>query len=127
MKGTGATKGILVYVDREGQNFMRPFAVDRDDDDLVAEVRRMQAMRDGPMPDCIKATVKRNVNKKADSFALTTPWQMNWCNDLECPCKKAVPSFPDGKVIAKEGADGGIIPTDEQYATLIPLIVELLT
>ncbi len=125
-EGTGATKGLLAYVDREGQNFMRLFAVEPDKQDLEAEVRRMQALRDGPEPGCIKATAKRNVNKNADSFALTVPWQVSWCNDQECPCKKTMPSFPDGKVIAKEGKDGGIVAIDEKWETLIPLLEELL-
>ena len=123
--GTGATKGILVYVDREGQNFMRAFAVEPDHDDLFAEARKLQAMRDGPAPDCMKLGYKRNSNKGADSFSLTMPWQVNWCNDLECPCKKSMPSFPDGKVIAKEGPTG-LVATDKQYDTLIPVLMDLL-
>lgn len=126
MEGTGAEKGILVYVDREGQNFMRPFAVEPDREDLFAEARKLQALRDGPAPSTTPPTFKRNKNKGADSFALTIPWQVDWCGDAECPCKKAMPSFPAGKVIAKEGKDGGLVSIEDQYNTLIPVLMELI-
>lgn len=125
-KGTGATKGLLVYVDREGQNFMRIFAVEPDEADVEQAVRDLVALRDGPEPGKMGPTAKRNKNKGADSFTLNVPWQVGWCNDAECPCKKAMPKFPAGKVIAKEGKDGGLIPTDAEYDTLIPLLEELL-
>jgi hypothetical protein len=125
--GTGATRGLLVYVDREGQNFLRIFTVKPDGDDVKQAVQDLVALREGPEPGKVGPTATRNKNKGADSFALDVPWQVGWCNDLECPCKKAMPSFPTGRVIAKEGKNGGIIATDEKYDTLIPLLQELLT
>lgn len=99
MAQEGAESGSVLYVDREGQNFMREFPVERDDAAPRAAVETLQALRDNPMPPPpVKLRLHRNYNKGADSFKVSMPWQIEWCDMEGCACMKSLPvkSVPKG-------------------------------
>ena len=89
-----ADRGMLVYVDREGQNFIRVYEVERDDE-LVKEdlatliwVRGL-AQKGSPLPleEFLTPTLSRADNKGKDSLKLTWPWQVDWCHLEDCLCR----------------------------------------
>lgn len=103
MKGEDADTGSVLYVDREGQNFMREFDVPRDDSRPETAIRTLAAIRDNPIPPApVGLRVVRNVNKGPDSVKVELPWQIQWCDLQSCACKKALPckKIPKG-IVAK--------------------------
>jgi hypothetical protein len=103
MKATDADSGSVLYVDREGQNFMREFDVERNDVRPETAVRKLVAIRDNPTPPApVTLKLERKENKGPDSLYLKVPWQIGWCDLQQCACRKALPikGTPDG-IIAK--------------------------
>jgi hypothetical protein len=90
--GEDADDGGLLYVDREGQNFMRYFEVERADERPVEAIRRLKEIRDSPEPPA-PVSLRLNVkeNKGPDSVYLNVPWQIEWCDLKKCRCKEALP------------------------------------
>jgi Holliday junction resolvase-like predicted endonuclease len=110
MRSVGASRGLLIYVDREGQNFIRIFEVlDDGTVDLDQEIADLRALRDSDTPpSCMKAVLKRRRNKGPDSLYLSMPTEVKWCSDRECPCKKAIGNLPSG-IVAKVLNDGTLV------------------
>jgi hypothetical protein len=123
-KHEDADVGDLLYVDREGQNFMRHFEVPRNDDAAQAAEEGIKELRDGPKPEPLKAKLERKKNKGPDSIYLKYPWQVDWCNLKKCPCKKSIGALPEG-ILAKVANDGKVTP-EEGREGLLPMIVKLL-
>lgn len=126
MAGVDAGRGLLVYVDREGQNFLKIFPVKRDDDAVLAEKDRLVALRDSAFPpDGMRLNYKRNKNKGDDSLELSVPWQMTWCRDKECPCAERIGNVPKG-VIAKVDSSGQVYAKDPKHAKWVPVLQDLI-
>lgn len=100
-----ADGGDLLYIDREGQNFVRHFEVDKDDARPKEAARRLQVVRDGAPPRPLRAKLKRVTNKGPDSLYLEAPWQASWCSLKKCPCAEAIGELPEG-IVAKLTNDG---------------------
>ena len=137
--GTPNVVGVVGYVDREGQNFFRPFDVFRDAQSVLDSKAELEALRDGPEPAPMTPILQRRENKGPDSLVLKLPWQVGWCSQKECVCKKSIGSIPDGDIICKQKDDGTLIPVaakkgddkqqkknDDLFALWSPLIQALL-
>lgn len=106
-----ADAGMVVYVDREGQNFGRPFAVQRDDDAARNAIAILRQLRDqDEPPDIVELDFWVKTNKGDDSIYLKAPWQTRWCNMEVCACASAlrnrdpaVAKFFDASEKAKSG------------------------
>ena len=102
MMAVDAKYGLLVYIDREGQNFIRTFEVERDDHSVIREIAKLRNLRDNvTTPKSQKPLVSIRRNKGPDSVYLKLPWQVSWCGDASCPCKKSIGNIPDGKIVGK--------------------------
>lgn len=99
---TDAAGGILLYVDREGANFVREFKVERNDRRPEKAVETLTCIRDSDnLPPAVQLGISRRENKGPDSVYLKEPWQLSWCNLKECLCSKEFPRrVPDG-IVAK--------------------------
>jgi hypothetical protein len=113
-------KGIILEVDREGQNFAREWVFDIGAEELK-DVGKAQkycldiAESDTP-PDGIKATLIRKVNKKSDSLLLDVPWQCRWCKYAKPTCDFCLkPEMAEmhGRVVGHVGADDVIVGLKE--------------
>lgn len=100
-----ADGGDLLYIDREGQNFVRHFEVAKDDARPKEAARRLHVLRDGDPPQRLRPKLKRVKNKGPDSLYLEVPWQVSWCSLAHCPCAKAIGELPEG-IVAKLTNDG---------------------
>ena len=103
MKATDADSGSVLYVDREGQNFMREFEVERNDARPETAAKKLIAIRDSETPPApVTLGITRKENKGPDSIKLTVPWQIGWCDLQQCACRKALPfkGTPKG-IVAK--------------------------
>jgi len=100
VKETHSDEGDLLYVDREGQNFMRDFVVPRQDERPTEAAQRIAELRDGPKPNPLGPNVSIRRNKGPDSVYLKEPWQVSYCDLETCPCKQNIGSVPSG-IVAK--------------------------
>lgn len=106
MMGINAEGGIVLEVDREGQNFARNFNFDYTQElkyqientfQYVDEVSRSPAP-----PSVMPPKIKINENKGDDSVVADNPWQCRYCDFRPISCPGAIPPEYDddlGKVI----------------------------
>ena len=92
-----ADAGLILYIDREGQNYMRAYRVDRDDlrVEEAIECAGMIAGLPEP-PEILKPRIKVNENKGLNSINVSQPWQCDWCRFCDIACPGALP--PDYRV-----------------------------
>ena len=123
MMGEDAEKGIIFYLDREGQNAARQFVIDRDDEkvskavEYAKEIAKMNEPPEGLTP---KVEIKKN--KGPDSVYLKLPWQCDYCQYRDVSCEGALPQeYRDLGVVGKTDGTNfenkGLIPGE--YVDLI--------
>jgi len=103
IKAADADDGWVLYVDREGQNFVRAFYVEREDHRPEQAITILKGIRDADEPpETLPLGISITENKGADSVYLKKPWQIEWCDLEKCACAAAFPypSVPK-KVVAK--------------------------
>lgn len=107
-----ADDGVLGYIDREGQNFLRDFAVPRNDERPKTAVAVLEEVlaSDTPPP-CVTPSVAIRENKGADAVYINEPWQVSWCRLNECVCKKTLGTIPSGIAGRVSNPDAGRIRT----------------
>jgi len=100
------TKGCILQVDREGQNFTRHYHFDfhhelqQEIESTITELGWIAESDDPPEYHPIKITV--NENKGDDSIKAELPWQCNYCQYRNISCQTAIPKkYHDslGKVV----------------------------
>jgi CRISPR/Cas system-associated exonuclease Cas4 (RecB family) len=100
---TDAVGGFVLYADREGQNFVRQFAVERNDKKVEKAIEKAKQLKITDIPPAkLEPKIKVNHNKGADSIVADLPWQCQYCNYRNVSCEGAIPSeFDDnlGKVV----------------------------
>jgi hypothetical protein len=103
MLAKDADYGLLVYVDREGQNWIKCFVVKRDDEAVKNAIISVKAIKrcaeKGQAVQGMEPQVLRKVNKGPDSVTIKWPWQVTWCPLEHCYCKARVKTtLPKGIV-----------------------------
>lgn len=121
----GADGGDLLYIDREGQNFVRHFEVEKNDVRPKQAARRLKVLRDGAPPSTLRPVLKRVKNKGPDSLYLEAPWQVQWCSLKKCPCAKAIGELPEG-IVAKVYDTGELkmVKGRERWADVVLSMLE---
>ena len=128
MMGEGASKGIVFYLDREGQNAARQFVVDRDDEtvsEAIKYAKSIQQMDQAPVELSPKIEIRKN--KGPDSVYLKLPWQCDYCQYRDVSCEGALPQqYRDlgvvGKIDGSSFENKGLIPGE--YLDLIISILK---
>jgi len=112
IKATDADDGWVLYVDREGQNFVRAFHVERADERPEMAIEILKAIRDADEPPpSLKLGLIIKENKGPDSIYLKKPWQIEWCDLQQCACAKTfpyenVPTNVLGKLVPVKDEEG---------------------
>lgn len=112
MMAEDADAGMLVYVDREGQNFVEEFEVERDDAAVLAAIPVARTALDAEeAPAVMAAKVTLKINKGPDSVYVALPWQCDYCPFLDVSCPGAVPrELRSGGVVGHIKSGGGFMP-----------------
>ena len=124
--------GMVLYVDREGQNAMQQFPVERDDNAVKEAIIEAKLIRDMPKaPDILNPVAKQGKPTKTKGTPVTVamPWMCDYCDYCDISCTGALPySFRNMGVVGH--LDGGEFkPTQELteaitnaiiYQTVIP-------
>ena len=113
MMAVDADYGAVLYVDREGSNFMRMYPIKRDDDAVLRAYGALQVIRDATFPPAsLWLTCNIKQNKGPDSVYLKVPWQIQYCNLETCRCRADLPRRnPPRGIVAKINDDGVVSPT----------------
>lgn len=88
MMALDAAYGIVLYIDREGQNFCKQFYVERDDARVLASLDSAVAFSTVTEP----PPVLDPVTKKGK---LDEPWQCSWCDYCGISCPGAMAAYEE--------------------------------
>jgi hypothetical protein len=107
-----AETGLLVYADREGQNWIKCFLVKRNPKAVLQAYNRViqirQAAYDGEMVPGMAPVVTVKENKGPDSITVKWPWQVEWCPLEHCYCKARIKKALPKGVLAHINAKGEV-------------------
>jgi hypothetical protein len=112
IKPIPAETGLLAYVDREGQNWIKCFPVKRNPKAVLQAYNRVMQIRqaafDGECVPGMAPVVLVKKNKGPDSITVKWPWQVEWCPLDHCYCKASVAkSLPKGVIAHVD--DAGVV------------------
>lgn len=100
------SKGAILEIDREGQNFAREhhFTFNQKLEKKISKtIENVQELvSNEEPPDMLPPKITRNENKGADSIKADLPWQCSYCSYRSVSCPGAIPpEFDDnlGKVV----------------------------
>ena len=127
VKAMNAALGLLLYLDREGQNGARQVIVPRDDVAVVRATVKLKRIVESPEPPPmfpVKVDVKEN--KGPDSVKVSLPWQCERCayRPLSCPGPIHPDQLPkgvcghvddEGEFTPKEGVTDEVADIIERY------------
>lgn len=99
-----AHAAVILYVDREGQNFIQQFNVERYDPRVKSAMGYAEGIRQWAIwyrvrkdahlreygPDYLPPKITVNENKGPDSVKLSLPWQCQYCDYLDGACPGAL-------------------------------------
>ena len=121
--------GLVLYVDREGQNSFQQFPVARDDNAVKEAIIEAKLIRDMPKaPDILNPVAKQTKATKTKGIPITVamPWMCDYCDYCDIGCTGALPySFRNMGVVGH--LDGGEFkPTQELTESITRAIIEQL-
>lgn len=120
-----AEAGILLYLDREGSNASREFAVERNDQAVLGAINGLVQIRDSDeLPPILGPKLVRNENKGPDSLKVEMPWPCKYCEFRDVSCPGALPPEKRERgIVAKINDKNELLVQDQEMA---PLVEELL-
>lgn len=121
-----ADGGMVLYVDREGQNASVQFFVKHDDNAVKEAIEAAKAIRDGGEPPILDARLDISKNKGPDSVRLKMPWQCDYCGYRDISCPAALPyDYRNLGIVAKVDGDT-LICADNVPAEVAGIVEGLL-
>ena len=122
-----ADGGMVLYVDREGQNAFQQFPVARDDNAVKEAIIEAKLIRDMPKaPDILNPVAKQGKATKTKGIPITVamPWMCEYCDYINVSCPGALPySFRNMGVVGH--LDGGEFkPTQELTEAITNAIID---
>ena len=120
--------GILFYIDREGQNGVRQFAVNYNSliyDDIRTRVEELQIHATNKAK-TLEPSLKVRENKGDNSIYLKSDWRCGYCDyyGVSCEGDMSAEMREISGIVAKQNEEG-IYAYKEKYETLLPLIRRL--
>ena len=122
-----ADGGMVLYVDREGQNAFQQFPVARDDNAVKEAIIEAKLIRDMPKaPDILNPIARQTKATKTKGIPITVamPWMCDYCDYCDISCTGALPySFRNMGVVGH--LDGGEFkPTQELTEAITNAIID---
>lgn len=88
MMAVNADYGMLLYIDREGQNFARQFKVERNDPAAQKAINKTKDIANSKNPpDVMEPTIVHKKNKKSTAVYIKEPWQCSRCLYCNVSCQ----------------------------------------
>lgn len=98
MLAVEADYGVLLYIDREGQNFARQYKVERDDEAVRAAAAHAQAIQSGTRKPHRQLPVLNWNKEGGGTVKAKMPWQCGYCEYYAVSCSGALYGEPEGVV-----------------------------
>ena len=119
--------GLVLYVDREGQNAFQQFVVKRDDDAVKEAIVEAKRIRNMPKaPDILNPVAKQGKATKTKGIPITVamPWMCDYCDYCDISCTGALPySFRNMGVVGHI-KDNEFKPTQELTDDITNAIID---
>ena len=108
--GKDADGGLVLYIDREGQNAQMQFPVERNDEKVKRAIEEtLQIAQQEKIPPKLDYTIQINENKGPDSIKVCEPWQCQYCDYKDVSCDGALPvKFRTNSIVGKVDDEGNI-------------------
>ncbi|MDD5018071.1 MAG: hypothetical protein PHO15_08250 [Eubacteriales bacterium] len=114
-----ADGAAIIYIDREGQNGVRVFEIDRNDEEVYANVAKLKEIASGEMPPILKPILEQVERKQFITIYLKQPWNCDYCRYQDVSCDGALPPDLRGKEIAGRVKDGKYEPENDKYTAIV--------
>lgn len=114
-----ADAGLIIYIDREGQNGIRVFDVSRDDEEVDSMVMKLKAIQGDERPPVLKPLLDLIERKNFKTVYVRQPWNCDYCRYIDVSCLGALPYDLRKNEIAGRITDGEYIPENEQYTEIV--------
>ena len=102
-----ASAGMILYIDREGQNYAKQFIIPRNDEQVKKAIEIAKSIVEGNIPPKLKPSLDIRENKGPNSVKLKEPWQCSYCEYRDVSCNGAVPrEFRTSKIIGYLNEEG---------------------
>jgi hypothetical protein len=121
-------KGMLFYVDREGQNAAIEKEVERNDARVDAAVIELKDIIAGSMPPILTPEIKRmkKTIKMGTPLKLAMPWVCDYCDYIDVSCDGALRKAQRTKNIVGHELEDKFIPKADAPAGVYATVSELL-
>lgn len=126
-KYLSATGLLILYIDREGDNFVKQFRVRKADKTVEKVYQRLVEIANSDLLPILEPKVNIRKNKGDDAVYISQPWTCDYCHFQDHSCKGALPfKYRDIKHIAGHLNDEeGFIP-DKRVKGIEKLVAELI-
>jgi CRISPR/Cas system-associated exonuclease Cas4 (RecB family) len=114
-----ADGAAIIYIDREGQNGVRVFEIDRNDDEVYANITKLKEIASGDMPPILKPILEQVERKQFTTIYLKQPWNCDYCRYQDVSCDGALPPDLRIKEIAGRVKDGKYEPENDKYTEIV--------
>jgi len=119
LKAENADKGMLIYIDREGQNGIRTFEIERCDEAIDEAVKTLKNIQNGDEPPILKPILDIVERKQFSTLYVKQPWNCNYCKYCDVSCQGALSYDLRANEIAGRIKDGEYEPENEKYTEIV--------
>ena len=124
--GIKPVEAYVLYVDREGQNSFKQFAVGHDKNRVLDAVVQTQAIANSPLCPELQPKIEVKENKGPDSVKLKQPWNCDYCDYQDVSCHGALPNKLRDLGIVGYIDGAGFTPKDGVPAEAVKIVEGLL-
>jgi hypothetical protein len=124
-----ADAGLVLYVDREGQNAFQQFLVERDDNAVKDAIVEVKLIRDASKaPDILPpiATEGRATLTKGVPVYVSMPWMCSYCDYIDVSCPSALPKNVREMGVVGHITTDAFTPTKDLTAEVFSSIIDQL-
>lgn len=124
--GEKPVEGIVLYVDREGQNSFKQFAVGHDKNKVLDAVAQTKAIANSGLCPELKPKLEIKENKGPDSVKLKQQWQCDYCDYQDVSCHGALPKKLRDLGIVGYTDGEGFTPKADVPGEVVKIVEDLL-
>ena len=114
-----ADAGAIVYVDREGQNGVRVFEIERNDGEVYDNIAKLKEIAQGDIPPILPPVLEQIERKQFTTIYVKQPWNCDYCRYQDVSCSGALPAELRAKEIAGRIKGGVYEPENSKYTAIV--------
>ena len=119
LKAENIEKGMIIYIDREGQNGIRVLNTERNDNLVNEAIKTLKNIQNGDEPPILKPILDVVERKQFKTLYVRQPWNCNYCKYCDVSCKGALPYDLRANEIAGRIKDGEYEPENDKFTKIV--------